>query len=122
MLTAGLHLETGVLEVEVTLDAVHDVVVDLALVAQADDLGALSLEQLANEALVVDGPCVDRAVVLVVEARREPPDAEVVHRTDALRRFLAHPLLADELVDPREGGARREQPRLGLALGEGSVV
>jgi hypothetical protein len=42
---------------------VHDLVVDLAEVAQADDLGALGLEQLAQEALVVVGARVDRAVI-----------------------------------------------------------
>src|SRR5262245_45286574 len=66
-------LQPGVLEVEVALDAVHDLVVDAPAVAQADDLRALGLEHLAAQALVVLRALLQAPVVGVVEARREAP-------------------------------------------------
>src|SRR3954464_4793843 len=116
------HLEARVLEVEVALDAAHDLVVDLAHVAQADDLGALGLEHLAAQALVGLGLPVDRAVVVLVEARREAPDAEVVEAAHAVGGVVADPVLFAQLLDPVERGAGREDPRLGLALLEIAVV
>ena len=50
-----LDLEAGVLEVEVSLDAVHHIVADHALVAELDDGAALGLEQLAHQPLVGKG-------------------------------------------------------------------
>jgi hypothetical protein len=46
---SSLDLEPGVLQVEVALDVVHDLVADLALVAEQHDLAALGLQQLADQ-------------------------------------------------------------------------
>jgi len=100
----------------------RDLVVDLAHVAQADDLRALGLEDLAPQALVGVGLLVDRPVVLVVEARREAPDAEVVHPAHAVGGVVAHPVLAAQLLDPVQRRARGEDPRLRFALLEVAVV
>src|SRR3954464_410123 len=115
-------LEARVLEVEVALEAAHDLVVDLADVAQADDLRALGLEHLAPQALVGVGLLVDRSVVVIVEARREAPDAKVVHAAHAVGGVVAHPVLGAQLLDAVEGGARGQDARLGLALLEVAVV
>ena len=48
----ALDLEPGVFQVEVALDAVHDLVADLALVAEPHDLAPLRLQQLADQSLV----------------------------------------------------------------------
>src|SRR3954447_11232216 len=106
------HLEPRVLEVEVALEAAHDLVVDLPHVAQADDLRALGLEHLAPQALVGVGLLVDRSVVVVVEARREAPDAEVVQAAHAVRAVVAHPILTAQLLDPVQRGPGGEDARL----------
>jgi len=45
----SLDLERGVPQVEVALDAVHNLVADLALAAEQHDLAALGLQQLADQ-------------------------------------------------------------------------
>src|SRR4051795_9844141 len=93
-------LEPLVLEVELALDAVHDVVGDRAVVAQPDDRAPLRLEHLADEALV-GGRAVLVAVVLdLAGARLEPAAAVVVETGHALDRVVARPLLAAELLEP----------------------
>src|SRR5204863_6562441 len=87
----ALDVEPRVLEVEVSLDLVHDLVVDDPGAAQLDDGPALGLEQLAPQPLVVGGARLDRAVVLAVEARGEAVTAEAVHPAHPLRGALAHP-------------------------------
>ena len=77
---------------------------------------------LRRRPLVGVGLLVDRPVVLVVEARREAPDAEVVHAAHAVGGVVAHPVLAAQLLDPVQGGARGQDARLGLALLEVAVV
>ena len=69
-------IEPRVLEVEVALDPVHDVVVDRARVAKAEEGAPLRLEQLAPQPLVADRPLLDRPVVLVVQTGPEPVAAE----------------------------------------------
>src|SRR5439155_16922613 len=69
-------IQPGGLEVDVALHALDDVVVDDALVAEPEQRRLLGGEQLAHHALVRLGLLLDRAVVLVVEARAEPVGAK----------------------------------------------
>src|SRR3954453_18412278 len=103
-------LEPLVLEVELALDAVHDVVGDRAVVAQPDDRAPLRLEHLADEALV-GGRAVFVAVVLdLAGARLEPAAAVVVEAPAAPDPAAARPLPAAELLEPRERRLRRGEP------------
>jgi hypothetical protein len=74
----GLHVESSVLQVEIALQAVHDLVADDARSSEPHDLGPLGVEELAAQALVVQRALLDRAVVRGVEARRKPIAAEAV--------------------------------------------
>ena len=66
----------------------------------------LGVKQLAAEPLVVLRAALDGSVVSVVEAGAEACRPEAVGAAHALRRVLAHPVLADELLEPRERGLR----------------
>src|SRR3954464_6194672 len=107
-------LEPLVLEVELALDAVHDVVGDRAVVAQGDDRPPLGLEHLADEPLV-GGRAVLVAVVLdLAGARLQPPAAVVVEAGHALDRVVARPLLAPPLPPPCARPPRPAAPRARL--------
>ena len=119
---AESDLEARVLEVEVALDAAHDLVVDLAHVAQADDLGALGLEHLAPQALVGLGPpsiAPSSSSSKRAEKRRMRKSymprmrSAVSSRTQSCSRSSSMPV---------ERGARGQDARLGLALLEVAVV
>src|SRR4051812_11439391 len=116
--SAAVEVQALVLEVEVALDPVHDVVVDPALVPQADHRAALRLQQLAAQALVVLGLLLDAVLVDSVEARAEAAAAVVVEPAHALRRLVSHPVLELQLLEARQRGLGRLHPRLRLlALG-----
>jgi len=63
---------------------VHELVVDRARVARADDLLALGVERVAAQALVGHRPVLDLPRVAVVEAGGEAADAELVEAAPAL--------------------------------------
>ena len=89
-----VDVQPRVFEVEVALDAVQDLVVDLAPAAQLDHAAALGVEKLAAQPLVGLRPLLDLAVVLVVEARREAVWRKSVGAAHALGGVVAHPVLA----------------------------
>src|SRR5918998_5409696 len=70
-------LQARLFEVEVALDAVHHLVADAALVAKSDQGGALRAEQLSRKTLEGGRTVLEAAVVVAVEARREPAAAVV---------------------------------------------
>src|SRR3954453_5025980 len=104
-------LQAGVLEIQLALEPVHDVVGDVAAVAQADDLAPLRLQPLAHERLVGGRAVLDPFVVVGEPgAGGEPALAVAVHAAHPLDRFVARPLLALELLDPGERRLGRHQP------------
>src|ERR687894_1495945 len=90
------HLQARLFEVEVTLDAVHDLVADTTLVAKLDQGRALRPEELPREALVGGGAFLD-PVLVAGEAGAEAAVAVVVEAAHPLGRVLAHPVLLDQL-------------------------
>ena len=115
-------IEPGVFEVEIALDAVHDVVVDAALAAEVDDCLSFGVEHFASQALVVLGLLLDAAVVFTVEARGEAIATEDVGAAHPLERLLSDPILAGELVEASEGCLRGVDPGLRLFLRSDTVV
>src|SRR6185312_1412085 len=116
-------VEACVLEIEVALDAMHDVVVDDPVAAKADDRAPLGLEQLAAESLVVQRPRLDLAVVAVVEARGEAVAPEVVETAHAFGGVLPDPVLGQELIEARESRVGGLDARLRvLVLGDAVVL
>src|SRR4249919_1748491 len=79
-----LLVEPGGLEVEVALHALHDVVVDHALVPQREELGVLGGEELAHHALVGRRALLDGPVVAVVEPGQEAVAPEAQRAPQAL--------------------------------------
>src|SRR5205823_6419279 len=88
-----LDLEPRVLEIQVSLDPVHRLIVDRPLAPQPVHLAALGVEDHPAQPLVGLRALLDRAVVLIVEARLEAPDPVLVQRAHPVRGLLAHPLL-----------------------------
>src|SRR5689334_10523648 len=80
------HVEPGVLEVEVALNAVHDRVADPPLPAEIDHGGSLGVQELAAQPLVVLRALLDRAVVRLVETGSEPVLAEAIGAAQPLGR------------------------------------
>src|SRR5438093_5270271 len=93
-----LHVEALVLEVEVAHDAAHHLVVNAPDLAQLNDGPALSVQELAAQALVVRRPFFGRAVRLGVDAREKALAPEAVEAAHPLRGVLAHPLFVDQLL------------------------
>src|SRR5918992_4538014 len=91
-LQSSLQLQTGLFQVEVALDTVHDLVSDVTLVAHHDEPQALRPEQLGHEALV-GGRAYFDALGIAVEAGGETVAAVAVEAANTLHRILAHPLL-----------------------------
>ena len=97
---AALDVESRVLEIEIALEAVHDLLRDAAFVAQRDDRASLGVEQLASRTLILQRLLLDRAVVAVVEPRAKAPLPELVRAAQPLGRVGAHRAVVDELVEP----------------------
>src|SRR4029079_14646944 len=116
------RVETRILEVEIALDEVHDVVVDLPLTPEVDDRSPLGVETLAPSPLVVLRSLLDRAVVAVVEARREAVLTGAVEAAHALSCVLAHPVFGNELVQALHRRTSGVDARLRLLLGGAAVV
>ena len=72
---------------------------------ERDDRLLLGAQQLAPEPLVRLRLLLDAAVA-VAESFAEAADAEVVEPAHPLGGLLAHPVLVDQLLDPRERGLR----------------
>src|SRR5262249_58480564 len=89
---------------------------------QIDHCGALGVQKLATESLVVLRAALDRAVVRLVEAGGEPVLPEAIGAPQALRGVLADPVLAYELVEAHERSVRGVQPRLDLLLRRAAVL
>src|SRR5215210_5284815 len=116
-----LQLQAGLFQVEVALDAVHDLVPDAALVTHADEPLALRHEQLDHEALVVRRAFFD-TVGIAVEAGSEAVAAVGVEAAHTLLRVLAHPVLLTELSQALQGGLRDLDAAVGLLLLPDAVV
>src|SRR4051794_1966141 len=89
-------------EVEVAFHAVHYLVPDSALVAQANEALTLRLKQLYQEALVGGGASF-QPVLVTVEAGAKAVAAVVVHPPQALGRVLTSPLLLPQLFEALQG-------------------
>src|SRR4051794_6473490 len=92
-------LQPLVLEVELALDAVHDVVGDGPGVAQLPDGLALRVQHLADQALVGLRAVLEPVVGNPAGARLQPPGAVPVQAAHPLDRVLAGPLLHGQLLD-----------------------
>ena len=112
----GSDVQALVLEVEVALDAAHDVVVDVAVAPKLAHRLPLRFEELAAQPLVRDGLVLDRPVALRVEARSEPVAPEAVEPAQPLDGVGTHPVLVDQLVEASERRLRGSDPRLRLLL------
>src|SRR5262245_15498168 len=88
-----LNVEARVLQVEVAAHPEDDVTADHARAAQVGHGRALGVEQLAPQALIRLGLLLDRAVRLLVEARRESVAPEVVEAPQALGRLARSTIL-----------------------------
>src|SRR5436190_15802417 len=115
-------VEPGVLEIEVTLDEVHHVVVDPSHAPELDDRSPLGVEKLAAKSLVVLRLLLDGAVVLLVETGRETVPAEAVQAAHSLGGVVAHPVLARELIEARDCRVGGEDARLRLLFSCTPVV
>src|SRR5215211_8826900 len=104
-LQSALQLQARLFQVEVTLDAVHDLVPDASLVAHCNEPQALRPEQLDHEALV-GGRAFFDAVRIALEAGGEAVTAVAVEAANALSRVLAHPVLVFQLIQALDGGLR----------------
>src|SRR5215207_2634267 len=118
---SALQLQARLFQVEVTLDAVHDLVPDASLVAHCNEPQALRPEQLDHEALV-GGRAFFDAVRIALEAGGETVAAVAVEAANALRRVLAHPVLVDKLVQTLQGCLRDPDAAVGLFLSPDAVV
>src|SRR6185312_4280897 len=108
-------LEPRLLEVELVLDAAHDLARDLLAVAQPDERAALRGEDLVHQALVEQRALLEVLLVLdLARADLEPPLAELVQAAHALDRPVARPLLLGQLVDALERGTGDHEPRAQL--------
>ena len=99
---AGSDVEALVFEVEVAPNPEPDVVRDRAAPPKSGERIAFGVEQFAAEPLVVLGAALDRAVVSVVEARAEASRPEAVRASHAFGGVVAHPVLLDEHLEPRQ--------------------
>src|SRR5918995_517876 len=101
-LERALHLQAGLFQVEVALDAVHDLVSDATLVAHRDEPQALGPQQLDHEVLV-GGRAFFDALRIALEAGGKAVAAVNVEAANALGRVLAHPVLVGKLVQALQG-------------------
>src|SRR5215211_6051460 len=120
-LQSALQLQARLFQVEVALDAVHDLVPDASLVAHCNEPQALRPEQLDHEALV-GGRAFFDAVRIALEAGGEAVTAVAVEAANALSRVLAHPVLVDKLVQALQGGLRDLNAAVSLLLVPDVVV
>src|SRR5215218_1817633 len=104
-----IDLEPGVLKVEVSLDPVHHVVADRALVAELDDGVSLGLEQLAHQPLPGARAVLVAVVLDLAGLRLEAPATEVVGAPEPLHGIVAGPVLGGQLLQPRQRRIRRDQ-------------
>ena len=114
-------LEPRLLEVELALDAAHDLARDLAAVAQPDQRLALGGVDLVHHPLVEQRALLEPVLVLdLARADLEAPLAELVEPADPLDGAVAGPVLAPRARRPvraRRGrspagrGAPRSPPR-----------
>src|SRR5437588_1061741 len=109
------------LEIQVALDAAHDVVADPAFVSQRVNRAPFGLEQLAAEPLVGQRALLDGAVA-PMKRLREAVDPEPIRAAETLRGVLPDPVLLDELVKPGERGFRGLDARLRLFLALEAVL
>src|SRR5205807_9209919 len=105
-------VETQVLEVDVALHALHHVLGDHPLVAEAKHRLALRLEQLAPQPLILLRAYLDTLIVRAVVARGEAVRAEAVGAPSPLCGVLSHPALGLELLEARQGGLGGLDPGL----------
>src|SRR5262245_20371089 len=107
------------LHVELVLDAVQDLVADLAAVPQSDDP-----EPLRGKGLVPEPPegahVFHRALAVVAEGRGSRPALRVA-RAQLLEMRGPRPRLAGELLEAGEGRLRRRVTRALLLLGQREV-
>src|SRR5215211_4155446 len=120
-LQSALQLQARLFQVEVALDAVHDLIPDAALVAHGDEPQALRPEQLDHQALV-GGRAFFDAVRIAVEAGGETVPAVAVEAANALSRVLAHPVLVDKLIQALQGGLSDLDAAVSLFLIPDAVV
>jgi hypothetical protein len=95
--------------VEVTLDSVHHVVADHALVAEPDDSAALGLEQLAHQPLPSARPVLVAIVLDLAGLGLEAPVTAVVGSPEPLHGIVAGPVLGGQLLQPLQRRIRRDQ-------------
>ncbi len=92
------------------MQAALDVATDHALAAQIHDRSSLGFEQLPAQTLIVERPLLDAAVVVLIEARREPVPTEAVQPAQSLGRVFADPFLLRELLQSRKRSVGRLDP------------
>src|SRR5919112_4176460 len=103
------NLHARLFEVEVTLDTVHSLVADHALIAQFEQGPALRSQQLLQEVLVGSGGFLE-PIFVATEAGAEAAAAAVVEPAHPLSRVLADPVLHHQFLDARQRGLRYSYP------------